>query len=117
MRSTTFGYSCFFVATHFNFYLFTVILSSAWIPTVITNTLSLSLLLGVTTDEEGRAGRTFVRIRVCEGMGMDERAGSVVFSLLAKLRRFALIVEAQIDIYIATLSSILILNNVGINEF
>jgi len=66
---------------------------------------------------KGRAGRTFVCIRVCEGVGADERAGSVIFSLLAKLRRFALIVKVQIDIYIATLSSILILNNVGISEF
>jgi len=51
-------------------------------------------------------GRTFVWIKVCEGVGADERAGSVAFSLLTKLRRF-----------VATLPSILILNNVGINEF
>jgi len=50
-------------------------------------------------------------------VGADEQAGSVVFSVLAKLRRFALIVDAQIDIYVATLPSILILNNVGISEF
>jgi len=49
-------------------------------------------------------------------VGVDERAGSVVFSLLVKLRRFTLIVEAQIDIYVAILLSVLILNNVG-SEF
>jgi len=46
----------------------------------------------------------------------DERASLIIFSLLAKLRRFALIVETLIDVYVAILPSIIILNNVGISE-
>jgi len=58
-------------------------------------------------------GKNFCLDWVCEGVGEDERVGLVVFSFLAKLRRLVMMVEVQIDIYVATHPSILIINKCG----